>query len=153
MLRERVCKGVKVLDHKTTGDLQTELMNTADLDRFLKENNETFNGQEMHEYLEQIFEDKKMTKAALSKRSCMSNVYLHQVFSGRRNPSRNRLLCICFGMEATLEQTQELLKRGGMGLLYPKNRRDAIISYGLLHTQTLEEVNDKLFCEDEETLY
>jgi len=80
-------------------------------------------------------------------------VYLHQVFSGKRRPSRNRLLCICLGMEASLEQTQELLKRGSMGVLYPKNRRDAIIIYGILHKQTLFEVNDKLFCEEEETLF
>lgn len=52
-----------------------------------------------------------------------------------------------------MEETQELLKRSGMGLLYPKDRRDAIIIYGLLHNQSLFEVNDKLFCEDEETLY
>ncbi len=40
----------------------------------------------------------------------MSEIYLHQIFAGRRNPSRNRLLCLCYGLEATVDETQELLK-------------------------------------------
>ena len=83
----------------------------------------------------------------------MSEVYLHQVFAGRRNPSRSRLLCLCFGLNATLEETQELLKQCGHAQLYPKNRRDAIIQYGLANGMDLFAVNDKLFAENEETLY
>ena len=83
----------------------------------------------------------------------MSEVYLHQVFAGRRNPSRNRLLCLCFGLSATLKETQELLKQCGFAQLYPKDRRDAIILYGILNGQDLFTVNDKLFAENEEILY
>ena len=141
------------MEHKSTDELKQALMDASDLDKFLRENEEKFNHQDVQELLAKMFETRDMSKSTLAKRAGMSNVYLHQVFSGRRNPSRNRLLCICIGMEATLEETQELLKRSGMGLLYPKDRRDAIIIYGLLHKQNLFEVNDKLFCEDEETLY
>ena len=73
--------------------------------------------------------------------------------SGRRKPSRNRLLCLCFGLEASVEETQELLKLCGMAQLYPKLKRDAIIYYGLLHGLKLFEINDKLFDEDEEILF
>lgn len=137
---------------KNTDDLQKALMNASDLDKFLRENEEKFNHGDCQELLAEMFEKRDLTKANLAKRAGMSNVYLHQVFSGRRNPSRSRMLCICIGMEASLEEAQELLKRSGMGLLYPKDRRDAIIIYGLLHKQSLFEVNDKLFCEGEETL-
>ena len=137
---------------KNTDELQKALMNASDLDKFLRENEEKFNRGDCQGLLAEMFEKRDMTKANLAKRAGMSNVYLHQVFSGRRNPSRNRMLCICIGMEASLEEAQELLKRSGMGLLYPKDRRDAIIIYGLLHKQSLFEVNDKLFCEGEETL-
>ncbi len=73
--------------------------------------------------------------------------------SDRRKPSRNRLLCLCFGLEASVEETQELLKLCGMAQLYPKLKRDAIIYYGLLHGLKLFEINDKLFDEDEEILF
>ena len=83
----------------------------------------------------------------------MSEVYLHQVFSGRRKPSRDRLLCLCIGLEATLEETQQLLKRATYAQLYPKVKRDAIISHGILHKTSLTEINDKLFSENEKTLF
>ena len=82
----------------------------------------------------------------------MSDVYLHQIFAGRRIPSRNRLLCLCYGLDATIEETQELLKLCSLAQLYPKHKRDAIIYYGLAHGISLFEINDKLFAENEETL-
>ena len=89
----------------------------------------------------------------MQKKAGMSEIYLHQIFAGRRNPSRNRLLCLCYGVEASVEETQELLKLCGMAQLYPKLKRDAIIYYGLLHKFSLFEINDKLFDENEETLF
>ena len=138
---------------KDTNNLQQELMAAPDLDRFLTENQDNFNDGNIHELLNTLFQKRKLSKAALAKRSGMSEVYLHQVFSGRRNPSRSRLICLCFGLSATLEESQELLKQGGFAQLYPKNRRDAIIIYGLVNGAGLFEVNDKLFSEGEETLY
>ena len=87
------------------------------------------------------------------KQSGMSEIYLHQIFAGRRNPSRNHLLCLCYGLSASIDETQELLKLSGMAQLYPKRKRDAIIYYGLLHKLDLFEINDKLFDENEETLF
>ena len=138
---------------KDTNNLQQELMAAPDLDRFLSENQDNFNDGNIHELLNTLFQKRKLSKAALAKRSGMSEGYLHQVFSGRRNPSRSRLICLCFGLSATLEESQELLKQGGFAQLYPKNRRDAIIIYGLVNGAGLFEVNDKLFSEGEETLY
>ena len=138
---------------KDTNNLQQELMETATLDQFLSENQDNFNRDSICELLNRLFQKRRISKATLAKQSGMSEVYLHQVFSGRRNPSRNRLLCLCFGLNASLEETQELLKRCGFAQLYPKDRRDAIILYGILNGMDLFAVNDKLFAENEETLY
>lgn len=138
---------------KDTNNLQQELMETATLDQFLSENQDNFNRDSICELLNRLFQKRRISKATLAKQSGMSEVYLHQVFSGRRNPSRNRLLCLCFGLNASLEETQELLKRCGFAQLYPKDRRDAIILYSILNGMDLFAVNDKLFAENEETLY
>lgn len=138
---------------KDTNNLQQELMETATLDQFLSENQDNFNRDSICELLNRLFQKRRISKATLAKQSGMSEVYLHQVFSGRRNPSRNRLLCLCFGLNASLEETQELLKQCGFARLYPKDRRDAIILYGILNGMDLFAVNDKLFTENEETLY
>lgn len=82
----------------------------------------------------------------------MSEVYLHQVFAGRRKPSRDRLLCLCIGLGATLEETQRLLRQATYAQLYPRIKRDAIISHGIIHDVNLNDINDKLFQENEKTL-
>ena len=138
---------------KDTNNLQQELMEAPSLDQFLSENQDSFNRDSICELLNRLFQKRRISKATLAKQSGMSEVYLHQVFSGRRNPSRNRLLCLCFGLNASLEETQELLKQCGFAQLYPKDRRDAIILYGILNGMDLFAVNDKLFTENEETLY
>ena len=82
----------------------------------------------------------------------MSSVYLHQLFSGRRNPSRDKLICLSFGLGLQLEDAQELLRRSGYAELYAKDKRDAIMTFGLTHGKSLNEVNDDLFDNNVETL-
>ena len=141
------------MKEKTTGDLSQELMNKPDLDSYLRENQEYFFHEDMMELLAGIFEKKEISKAALARKAGMSEVYLHQVFSGRRNPSRDRLLCLCFGLDASLAETQQLLKQATYAPLHPKVKRDAIVSYGILHNAELGQINDKLFAENEKTLF
>ena len=89
------------MNYKSTDDLQQALLSTPDLDRFLEENSEKFIHEDVPSILNSMYEKKNISKATLAKQAGMSSVYLHQVFSGRRNPSRNRMICICIGMERT----------------------------------------------------
>ena len=141
------------MEQKDTDGLQKELMNSPDLTQFLSRNQEQFVNRNVADSLNRLLLQKNISKAALAKQSGMSEIYLHQIFAGRRNPSRNRLLCLCYGLSASIDETQELLKLSGMAQLYPKRKRDAIIYYGLLHELDLFEINDKLFDENEETLF
>ena len=130
-----------------------ELMQASSLGEYVSENRDAFSEQAVSQLLSELYEKKSISKAALARRAGMSEVYLHQVFSGRRSPSRDRLLCLCLGLEATLEETQELLRQAGFAQLYPRHKRDAIISYGLVHGISLGEINDRLFVENEKTLF
>ena len=84
---------------KNTDGLQQELMDSPDLTQFLSQNQEQFVNKNVAELLNHLFEKKNISKAALAKQAGMSEIYLHQIFAGRRNPSRNRLLCLCYGLE------------------------------------------------------
>lgn len=141
------------MTEKNTTQLLHELMDTNDLDRILSENTASFRAGSLPDALQALFETRDTTKSALAKASGISEVYLHQVFAGRRNPSRDRLLCICVGLGITLDETQRMLTQGGYAQLYPRTRRDAIISYGVVHQLPLGEINDKLFAEQEKTLF
>ena len=140
------------MNKKDTDNLQIDLMSSPNLSNFLENNENNFISESFTEILNKVFSEKNISKAALEKRSGMSEIYLHQIFAGRRTPSRNRLLCLCYGLGISLDETQELLKVCGCAPLYPKIRRDAIIIYGILHQIDLFEINDQLFTENEETL-
>ena len=141
------------MKQKSTSELNRGLMSEADLDSYLVRNESSFSSQDITGILEYLYQRTDLSKAALARQAGMSEVYLHQVFSGRRKPSRDRLLCLCISMKATMEETQEVLKRAACAPLYPKLRRDAIVTHGILHGLSLNEINDKLFVENEKTLY
>ena len=140
------------MNEKNTDTLQQELMSTNNLDRFLTENDASFRDVPLQEAIQRIFDEKGMSKAQLAKQSGISEVYLHQLYSGRRFPSRSRLLCLCFGLGATVDEAQSLLQQARHAPLYSRDRRDAIIIFALSHHMTLFEVNDKLFTENLDTL-
>ena len=102
--------------------------------------------------LQALFDQQDMSKSALAKASGISEVYLHQVFSGRRTPSRDRLLCLCIGLGASTEETQSLLQQAHHAPLYARDKRDAVLLFGLSHSLTLPEINDALFTAGAETL-
>ena len=137
---------------KSTDDLCEELMHAPSIDSYLRANEDAFSEANITERLSELYRRKSLSKASLARRAGMSEVYLHQVFAGRRTPSRDRLLSLCIGLEATLEETQRLLKEAAYAPLYPRSRRDAIIAYGIARQKPLGEINDKLFAENEKTL-
>ena len=138
---------------KSTGDLQRGLMEAPDLNTYLKKNRPYFFDGQLTQLLTELYRRRHISKAALARNAGMSEVYLHQVFSGRRVPSRDRLLCLCIAMGTTLEETQQLLLRTAYAQLYPRLRRDAVISHGLVHGKTLGEINEALMAAGERTLF
>lgn len=139
-------------DYKNTDDLSQELMAGSDIDTYIKKNKSFFIDSSITEMLAELFERQTMSKAELARRAGMSEVYLHQLFSGRRKPSRDKLLCLCIGMQLTLDETQRLLKEAAYVQLYPRIKREAVICHGIIHHTLLEEINTKLFEENEKAL-
>lgn len=105
------------MQNKPTDDLQNELMSEPSFDSYMNENRPFFSQQSVAELLTALYEQQDISKAALARKAGMSEVYLHQVFAGRRNPSRDRLLCLCVGLGVTLEETQRLLKQASYAQL------------------------------------
>lgn len=140
------------MKNKNTDNLQNELTAAPNLRAFLADNHEQFINESFTEILQRLFQQSGLSKAAFAKRAGTSEVYLYQIFSGERTPSRDRTICLCFGLGASLEETQDLLKCIGHAQLYVKNRRDAIIIYGITHNTELDALNDCLFSENEATL-
>ena len=137
----------------TTKDLRQALTDASGIDSFLSDYEEAFLSEDVNVMLTKLFEGKNIPKAVLAKEAGISEVYLHQIFSGKRSPSRSRLLSICLALHASLDETQDLLQKCGYAPLYPRSRRDSIIMYALLHGQSPDTVNDLLFEHGEDPLF
>ena len=137
---------------RTTDDLQMELMTRADLRGFLQDNQAELIELNMARALQTLFATRQMTKAALADGAHMSEVYLHQVFSGRRRLSRDRTMCILFALHASVEEAQTLLKQSGVAQLYARDRRDAVLLHGLAQRMDLYAVDSLLLQERLEPL-
>ena len=140
------------MERKSTGDLRLAMDAAAGLDQYIRENEGSFSDRSLQELLGELYARRPESKAGLARRSGMSEVYLHQVFSGRRKPSRDRLLCLCVGMKLSLEETQRLLDQATYARLYPRVRRDAVICYGVIHGMPLDQINEALYRQNEPTL-
>lgn len=132
------------MSYKNTDDLNQELMSACDLDSFLSQNENNFETVNVQDALNEIFKEKNISKAELAARAHVSEVYLHQIFSGRRTPTRDKVLCLCIALAATLDETQGILKKSGYAQLYTRVRREAIIMHGIINGDSVSNINDKL---------
>ena len=138
---------------KSTSDLRREITDHADLKDFLADNREEFRGSLMKKVLNDAYIRRGLSKTETAERSGMSEVYLHQILSGKRVPSRDRLLCLCIALEMTEDEVNTALKECGYAGLYIRNRRDAIILYALKNGWNINDLNEALFEANEETIF
>lgn len=137
---------------KPTDDLMKELTCSEDLDQYIKNNKAYFIDTSLAEALNQKLEEKGLQKSAVIKAAEINEIYGYQIFSGKRIPSREKLLCILIGMKLFLPETQQLLKLAGYAPLYPKNVRDSIVISGLQNACSVMEINELLYDHQEPTL-
>lgn len=130
---------------KSTTNLENELKNCDSLDSFLKENSSELSIDPLTSHLQSLITSRGMTKTDVVKVCNLNEVYAYQILSGARRPSRDKLLCLCFAMKATMEETQFLLREGRFPPLYVRNPRDSIILYALAHGYTILQLNSDLY--------
>lgn len=133
------------MQKKPTDELMKQLTQNADLEKYIKENEESFVNAPLSDILNRIVKEKKIVKSKALKRAEINEIYGYQIFSGKRIPSRDKLIALCIGMELDLEETQSVLKCSGFAQLYPKSKRDSIIISGIEKEQSVFEINGLLY--------
>ena len=133
------------MPRKSTANLENELRSCDSLDTFLQENRDELSTDSLTVQLQTLIASKGMTKTDVVKASNLNEVYAYQILSGARRPSRDKLLCLCFAMKATLEETRFLLREGRFPPLYVRDQRDSIILYALSHGYTILQLNSDLY--------
>ena len=130
---------------KSTTNLENELKSCDTLESFLKRNLDELSTASLAEQIQTLIASKGLTRSGVVKASNLNEVYSYQIISGARRPSRDKLLCLCIAMKATLDETRELLVRGGFAPLYVRSQRDSIIIFAISHGETILELNNNMY--------
>lgn len=137
---------------KSTDELLKQLNSCNNIDDYFKENKDSLIHTRISDYLYDVFKEKCLVKSQVFKKAEVDEIYGYQIFSGRKNPSRNTLIAICIGARFTFNEIQAALKIAGYATLYAKNKRDSLIIYGINQAKSVLEINELLFNKDEDTL-
>ena len=132
--------------NKTTQELLNEIIQKNDINEYLEENRDEFWDPSLSGYLDRLLEKYNVKRADLFRRAgLVGNNYGYEIFKNdKKSPSREILLQISMAFPLTIDETQQVLRKAGTAVLYPRDRRDAYILYALKNQMRLEELNDKL---------
>lgn len=135
-----------------TDDIAKLLRESREFDQFLDISGEAINNPTLHTALSALAQSSGLTIAQIADAALLSHPYAYQVFSGKRNPGRDILICITRVMDLDLDRTQKLLRLANKGELYPRVRRDAAIIFGIHHRYSLTQMEDFLLSLSEASL-
>ena len=137
---------------KSKSELEQELSGCADLRGYLKRNESALYTPDLSELLHLELEKSGLTRAELLRRSNLNPIYGYQILSGKRRPSRDTLLCLCFGLGLCADETQNLLLHAGYAQLYIRDPRDSILFFALNNGLSLLACNQQLDVHGEASL-
>ena len=137
----------------STGELANILKSANDIKVFLQENELSITNPTLSEHLKKLLSLKGLRRQDVIEDTALDINYINQLFNGiKKKPSRNQILSLSFGFRLDNEETARLLKIAGVGALYPKNKRDAVIIHSLETGKSIVQTNDILSSLKLETL-
>lgn len=138
---------------KGYSSLMKLILDSTDVRKALKKiKNETFKAS-FGQYISQIIISKGFTNKEVIEKAGFSKDYFYQVINGRKKqPSRDKVLQLCIGLELGVEEANTLLKKANHNELYARNERDVIIILCLNNSYSLNETDEILFELQHETL-
>ncbi len=115
----------------STSTLLKRLFKTASIMRFLNHFDREMENVSFDTYITELCIRKNVIPEHVILNGGIERTYGHQLFSGRRKPSRDKVIQLAFGFELTYNETQTLLKAARKSQLYPKIKRDAAVIFAL----------------------
>lgn len=128
----------------STSELLQRLFKTSSISRFIRHYDKQMTNAPFNEYLTSLCLIKGVVAEHVINKSRIERTYGHQLFNGRRKPSRDKVIQLAFGFGMNFDETQTLLKTARKSALYPKLKRDAVIIYALKHGLNIDDVQETL---------
>ena len=133
------------MNTKSTEELMNVLINTDNtttLETVLIETEDA--KASFSEMVNRMLTEQNMTPADLQRKSGIARTYIYQILDGTRNPGRDKVIAVALALKADIDVTQRMLKVTGNAVLYPKDKRDAVIIFAVNKKMTVIDVNNLL---------
>ena len=129
---------------KSTDELLNQLKKKKSIEEFFKENGSELIFDSLSKMIDFFMKRKGLKKADVVRRSMLGN-YAYSIINGnRKNPERDKLIMLCFGLTLTADEANRLLKMSSNAELYVRNPRVLVLIYALDRNQSVIEANNKL---------
>ena len=105
---------------KSTQELLDILKNTPSFSDYTEQEEPALVQVSVSDYLNQLIHTKNQDLPSLIRKSGLDRNYCYQIFDGRKRPSRDKVLALCFAMHLSFTEVQNLLKATGYRLITDK---------------------------------
>jgi len=95
-------------------------------------------------YITDLCTQKNILPAHVIEKSGIERTFGHQLFNGRRNPLRDKVIQLAVGFGMDYKETQDLLKIARKSVLYPKLKRDAVVIYAVENNLSIFDIQATL---------
>lgn len=95
---------------KDTNEILERLTASKSFSQFVRQNQDDLITKPLTDYLNQLLQKKGMSKPEVIRRAEMNEIYGYQIFAGKRQPSRDKLIALSLGFQLALDEIQQLLE-------------------------------------------
>lgn len=115
----------------STDELLHLLFMESSLEHLLERSESSLRAVDFPAYITALSRSRGEPAERIINRANIEKSFGHQLFSGRRKPSRDTVLMLAFGFQLDYQGAQELLSAAQKSLLYPRIKRDMVVIYCL----------------------
>ena len=136
------------MEESTTGNLANILSNidsAREMEEYLELPEVVNSWQSFPEYFQSLDAVKEMDSRNLIRSSGLERSYYYQVMKGTRRPGRDKVRRLCLAAGLNLKETTRALELSGNAVLYPRSRRDIILTVAVNQMADVDDTNLLLF--------
>ena len=132
------------MEESTTGNLANILSNidsAKEMEEYLELPEVVNSWQSFPEYFQSLDGVREMDSRNLIRSSGLERSYYYQVMKGTRRPGRDKVLRLCLAAGLNLKETTRALELSGNAVLYPRRRRDFILTVAVNQMADVDDTN------------
>lgn len=128
----------------STEILKNRLLQSENIEDFIETHHKNLSANTFKDYIYALIDHKGLKISEALNMAQMSESYGYQLFNGKRQPSRDKVIQLALGLSLSLSETNRLLKLSGKSELYVKEQRDAVFMFALNKRWSLFDVEELL---------